>query len=232
MVLYASRLNRFEQDFLVEPIKLAQLVQQAISENRRLFIGNRLRPEFQIPKNLFIYSDEKWLTFVLNQLITNAVRYSAGKGKKVAFYAEHQGDKAFLEVRDEGIGIPKQDLHRVFEPYFTGQRGREFRESTGMGLYLVRRIWINWGIRWNWSQKKASERRCAFFFANPLRILRQSKACIMHLEHPLFPSARPFCAFTQKGLSCICRPVFHPLLPYKNVRIASSESMATNPAPG
>src|SRR5690606_17792249 len=60
-VLYASRLNRFEQDFLVEPIELAQLVQQAISENRRLFIGNRLRPEFQIPKNLFIYSDEKWL---------------------------------------------------------------------------------------------------------------------------------------------------------------------------
>jgi two-component system, OmpR family, sensor histidine kinase YxdK len=140
MVLYASRLNRFEQDFLVEPIKLAQLVQQAVSENRRLFIGNQVYPELLIPENLFVYSDEKWLLFVLNQLITNAVRYSAGKGKKVAFYAEDQGEKAFLEVRDEGIGIPKEDLHRVFEPYFTGQRGREFRESTGMGLFLVRKI--------------------------------------------------------------------------------------------
>lgn len=146
-VLYASRLNRFEQDFLVEPIKLAQLVKQVISENRRLFIGNRLYPELLVPENLFIYSDEKWLSFVLNQLITNAVRYSAGKGDKITFYAESQGEKAFLEVRDEGIGIPKQDLHRVFEPYFTGQRGREFHESTGMGLYLVRKICDQLGHR-------------------------------------------------------------------------------------
>ncbi|MGA8943233.1 MAG: sensor histidine kinase [Thermoactinomyces sp.] len=140
MVLYASRLNQFEHDFLVEPIRLSKLVQQVISENRRLFIGNRVYPDLLVPKDLLIYSDEKWLAFVLNQLITNAVRYSAGKGNRITFYAGSQGEKAFLEVRDQGIGIPAQDLRRVFEPYYTGQRGREFRESTGMGLYLVRKV--------------------------------------------------------------------------------------------
>lgn len=140
MVLYASRLNQFERDFLVEPIGLSQLVQQAVSENRRLFIGNHVYPDLHVPKDLFIYSDEKWLAFVLNQLITNAVRYSAGKGDKITFYAGSQGQKAFLEVRDQGIGIPGQDLRRVFEPYYTGHRGREFQESTGMGLYLVRKV--------------------------------------------------------------------------------------------
>ncbi len=140
MVLYASRLNQFEHDFLVEPIELSQLVQRVISENRRLFISNRIYPDLLVPKDLFIYSDEKWLTFVLSQLITNAVRYSAGKGDRITFYAESQGKMAFLEVRDQGIGIPDQDLRRVFEPYFTGHRGREFQESTGMGLYLVRKV--------------------------------------------------------------------------------------------
>lgn len=174
MVLYASRLNRFEQDFLVEPIELVQLVKQAVSENRRLLIGNRLYPELQVPKNLFIYSDEKWLLFVLNQLITNAVRYSSGKGNKIAFYADRQGEKAFLEIRDEGIGIPKQDLHRVFDPYFTGQRGREFQESTGMGLYLVRRICDQLGHRVELESEEGIGTTVRIFFANPRRISPKS----------------------------------------------------------
>lgn len=140
MVLYASRLDEFEHDFHVESIYLSQLVKKVIADNRRLFIRNHVYPDIQVPTDLIIYSDEKWLAFILSQLLTNAVRYSSGKGKKVTFKANWRGKKVILEVQDQGIGIPKQDLRRVCDPYFTGQHGREYQESTGMGLYLVREI--------------------------------------------------------------------------------------------
>lgn len=76
----------------------------------------------------------------MGQLVTNAVRYSAGSGSKVTFSAFPRGRQVVLEVRDRGVGIPAQDLSRVFDPYFTGENGRMFTESTGMGLYLVRQV--------------------------------------------------------------------------------------------
>ncbi|SFX07808.1 Signal transduction histidine kinase [Thermoactinomyces sp. DSM 45891] len=140
MVLYASRLDEFEHDFHVKPISLAPLVKKVIAENRRLFFRNKVYPDIQVPDDLTVYSDEKWLAFILNQLLTNAVRYSAGKGQKITFQGKQAGNYVALEVCDHGIGIPKQDLRRVFDPYFTGEHGREYQESTGMGLYLVREI--------------------------------------------------------------------------------------------
>lgn len=139
-VLYIARLDRFEQDFLIEPVVLRQLVQAVVSENKRMFIRNQVYPEVKVDERFTVESDEKWLSFVLNQLLTNAVRYSAGKSSKVAILAYSRGMDVVLEVRDNGIGIPPQDVHRVFQPYFTGENGRRYPESTGMGLYLVREI--------------------------------------------------------------------------------------------
>ncbi|UFJ43007.1 sensor histidine kinase [Brevibacillus humidisoli] len=139
-VLYLSRLDRFDRDFVIEPVSLRSLVQQVLSENKRLFIRNEVYPELRVDAQWLVASDEKWLSFVLNQLITNAVRYSAGKSRKVSFVAYRRGTSVALEVIDYGIGIPKQDLQRVFQPYFTGENGRKYTESTGMGLYLVREI--------------------------------------------------------------------------------------------
>ncbi len=139
-VLYIARLDRFEQDFLIEPVELRTLVQGVLSENKRLFIRNQVFPEWKMDEQWIVESDEKWLAFVLNQLVTNAVRYSAGKSQKVTFSAFTRGRNVVLEVRDYGIGIPHQDVQRVFQPYFTGENGRKYPESTGMGLYLVKEI--------------------------------------------------------------------------------------------
>ncbi|MCJ8010063.1 sensor histidine kinase [Lederbergia wuyishanensis] len=136
MVLYAARLETFEHDFQVGPVNLRKIAEQAVSENKRLFIKNRVYPEIQIDPNIFVDSDEKWLMFTLNQLITNAVKYSAGKSQKIFI----QGSQRCIEVRDNGIGIPKSDIKRVFNPFYTGENGRRYRESTGMGLYLVKEI--------------------------------------------------------------------------------------------
>jgi signal transduction histidine kinase len=140
-VLYTARLDTFEHDFYVEQLKLSDIVRSVTSEQKRLFIRKRVFPAMNIDSGLTITSDEKWLAFVLTQLITNALRYTVEEGGFVHFhgYAGEQG-KVTLEVRDEGVGIPSGDLPRVFDPYFTGVNGRSFQESTGMGLYLVKQI--------------------------------------------------------------------------------------------
>ncbi|MBS4201927.1 sensor histidine kinase [Bacillus sp. FJAT-49732] len=136
MVLYAARLEAFEHDFQVELVSLRKMTEQAISENKRLFIKNRVYPEIHIDQNILVDSDEKWLMFILNQLITNAVKYSTGISQKILI----KGSDRSLEVQDNGIGIPKSDIKRVFNPFYTGENGRLYRESTGMGLYLVKEV--------------------------------------------------------------------------------------------
>ncbi|MWC30828.1 sensor histidine kinase [Paenibacillus sp. MMS18-CY102] len=141
MVLYTARLERFEQDFAVEALGLREEVNKVIVERRKLFIRKGITPEFQIDSSLSIYSDSKWFRFMLDQIVTNAVNYSGGgSGKRVYLIAEDAGANILLHIRDEGIGIEPEDIGRVFNPYFTGERGRQYAESTGMGLYLVREI--------------------------------------------------------------------------------------------
>ncbi|SCW63463.1 Signal transduction histidine kinase [Paenibacillus tianmuensis] len=147
MVIYTSRLERFEQDFIVENVSLQKVVNQAVAENRRLFIRKGVTPNIQLIENWPVYSDRKWLQFMVGQILINAVNYTEGSGKNVYIHAYQQGDSIILEIRDEGIGITKEDLKRVFNPYYTGERGRQYHESTGMGLYLVREICNRLGHR-------------------------------------------------------------------------------------
>lgn len=147
MALYTSRLEQFEHDFHVAPAPLLDVVNEAVAEHRKLFIRKGVYPDIRIGEGLEVYTDKKWLIFVLGQLITNAVNYSAEAGDKVEFTAYVRGKKTVLDVRDYGIGILKEDIRRVFEPSYTGQRGRQYSESTGMGLYLVREVCSRLGHR-------------------------------------------------------------------------------------
>lgn len=140
MVIYTARLERFEQDFTVEPVLLRNAANEAVAGNRKLFIRKGVVPEFQIDEKLMIYTDAKWFRFMLDQILTNAVHYSSGFGKKVLLDATSSEETVTLRICDQGIGIAREDIGRVFHPYFTGERGRQYHESTGMGLYLVREI--------------------------------------------------------------------------------------------
>ncbi|MGG1575305.1 sensor histidine kinase [Fictibacillus sp. NRS-1165] len=147
MVLYTSRLDTFDRDFYAERLDLSLLVKKAASSQKRLFIRNRVYPELMIEQGLTVTTDDKWFSFVLNQLVTNAVRYTQTPGEKVTFRSFRQDGRTGIEVIDRGVGIPKSDLPRVFDPYFTGENGRSFQESTGMGLYLARQICEKLGHR-------------------------------------------------------------------------------------
>ncbi|MGO4531101.1 sensor histidine kinase [Paenibacillus sp. 2TAF8] len=139
-VLHAARLETFEVDFQVAMVQLKRVVQKTVNEHKRLFIVNKLYPQVQIEDKLKVPTDEKWIGFVLTQLLSNAIKYSAGCGRNVTIRAWQQDTKTVLEVADEGRGIPAADLKRVTRPFYTGENGREFRESTGMGLYLAQEV--------------------------------------------------------------------------------------------
>ncbi|GHO68783.1 sensor histidine kinase [Ktedonobacter sp. SOSP1-52] len=137
MVLYAARLDTFEHDFRVEAVALRKTINDVIQQNKRLFIRNHVYPEVHIAPDILVLSDAKWLAFIFDQIIVNAIKYSANTQAKVSVSAQTYDDRVEVEVRDHGIGIPPQDLPRIFEAYFTGENGRTHRQSTGMGLYLA-----------------------------------------------------------------------------------------------
>jgi two-component system, OmpR family, sensor histidine kinase YxdK len=140
LVLMNARLENFENDLQIEQVNLKEIMTSVINENKRLFITNRVYPQVQIDDELIVMSDPKWLKFVLNQFITNAVKYTFEPNKKITLQTEQDEYDIILNVIDEGIGIPKSDLSRVTKAFFTGENGRKSGESTGMGLYLAQEI--------------------------------------------------------------------------------------------
>jgi len=140
MAMNMARLGSFQHDFTVERVSLHALVSGVINEQKRYFIRKKVYPEVKVDPDISVRSDRKWLKFIIEQLLVNAIKYTEGESKKVIVSAYENGQGKVLEVKDQGVGIPSHDIRRVFEPFYTGENGRKFGESTGMGLYLVHEV--------------------------------------------------------------------------------------------
>ena len=136
--LYYARSEHTEKDYSVREMALSNVVHQAIADNKYLLLQNGIHLEVEEMQDT-VYSDEKWVRFILNQLIANAVKYRSEQ-PILHFSASRQQDQVVLVVEDNGIGIPSADLPRIFEKGFTGQNGRTVQQSTGIGLYLCKRL--------------------------------------------------------------------------------------------
>ncbi|MDP4091366.1 MAG: sensor histidine kinase [Bacillota bacterium] len=141
--LQLLRLEDFSGDYLPEKLDLGTEVKRVINRRKNHFIHSGVFPRLEAPEEpVWVLSDAKWNEVILDQLLSNAIKYS-GKGenpKKVYITIERHEDEVLLRIRDEGIGIPEYDLHRVFEAFFTGENGRSYSSATGIGLYLCRAI--------------------------------------------------------------------------------------------
>lgn len=143
MALYTLRANDFELDFIVEEVSLFETVRNVINENKNAFIVNSIYPKMIIPEDVMVKSDGKWIKFIINQIISNSIKYSKVKdieNKTVSITSSEDEKAIILSIQDMGVGIPQEDLDRVFDPFFTGKNGRKYFESTGMGLYLSKYI--------------------------------------------------------------------------------------------
>ncbi len=150
--LYNQRINDFESDFKIGNINLSSIIGEVIQENKNTFIINRIYPKVEIDEDIYINSDEKWIKFTLSQIIQNALKYTKVKNidnKMIEIYTEKKGDNVILHIKDNGVGIAKKDLNRLYNPFFTGENGRKYSESTGMGLYLVNIVLNKLGHRLN-----------------------------------------------------------------------------------
>lgn len=145
MVLHMARVRTIEHDFHIQRLSLMEMLQDVIKENRRLFIRQEIYPRIKETNDYIVETDEKWFQFILTQLIQNAVKYSVAYGKYIDIGLGEVDGRSMVEIRDEGVGIPKEDLKRIFNPFFTGENGRTFRESTGIGLYLVKEVLTHLG---------------------------------------------------------------------------------------
>ena len=138
-VLYYSRSNNVSKDYLIKEVSLADLVKSVIRKNSRDFIRKGITIDIEQVKGT-VYSDAKWLEFILNQLIGNAIKYNRERDGKVTINTIRNENNIVLTIEDNGIGIIDKDINRVFEKGFTGENGRKFGGSTGIGLYLCKKL--------------------------------------------------------------------------------------------
>lgn len=137
--LYYARSSAVEQDYFVRETTLEEPVKAVLRRHARQFIAQRVAVSLS-GLELTVFTDRKWLEFILTQILTNAVKYRRDDEATLRIWAETQADGVILCVEDNGIGIPQADLGRVFEKGFTGANGRRYERSTGMGLFLARKL--------------------------------------------------------------------------------------------
>lgn len=140
MVLAFLRLDSEETDYVIRPCALDDVLKPSLRKFAPEFIGRHLSLTYD-PPGVTVVTDEKWLSFVIEQLISNALKYTREGGVTIGMADTHT-----LAIRDTGIGIAPEDLPRVFDKGYTGSNGRTDRAATGLGLYLCRRVCRNLGI--------------------------------------------------------------------------------------
>lgn len=136
--LYYARAGSVEKDFIIEAVDLNEIVKKTISKYRTLLIRNGMQIEVE-PLPAEVYTDGKWVEFMIGQIVANAVRYRSDN-PRIRFHSERLGGQIRLSVTDNGIGIPPHELVRIFERGFTGTNGRKEGGSTGMGLYICKKL--------------------------------------------------------------------------------------------
>lgn len=144
-VLYYARSSDVSKDYIIREFSLRDVVMKAVKNNSRDFINRNIKLNInKIEGNIF--SDAKWIEFIINQIIINAIKFSIPNKGEISISSKVNENNIVLTIKDNGVGINEKDIDRVFEKGFTGENGRNFGKSTGMGLYLCKKLCDKLGI--------------------------------------------------------------------------------------
>ncbi|ADL53828.1 sensor histidine kinase [Clostridium cellulovorans] len=139
-VLYYSRSDGFSKDYIISEESIKKLVNESIKKHSLIFIRKQISFINDIDSSFYIDTDKKWLIFIINQLISNSLKYTENKGCIKAIAYEYDNEKV-LSIVDSGIGIKQEDIKRIFTKAFTGDNGRNIdTKATGFGLYLSQKL--------------------------------------------------------------------------------------------
>ncbi len=163
--LFYARSNAVEKDYIINKTNLKEIVNGAILKNKTTLLNEKVSIELTNLKSEEVYTDSKWAIFIVNQIIQNAIKYSKKEDKRIEISSKEKSDKVILYIKDNGIGIRKGEITRVFERGFTGENGRIIgQKSTGIGLYLCKKLCnkLGLGIELNSEKGEGTEVRIIF----------------------------------------------------------------------
>lgn len=138
-ILNIYKLDDFKNDFVSEKVFLKNVCKDSINDLKDYFISSQIYPKLDIEDDIYVYSDSKWLKLIIHQILTNAIKYS-NSNQSVNVTAKKTGDRVYLSIIDYGIGIEKADLKNIFELFYIGKNGRNNADSSGIGLYIVKKV--------------------------------------------------------------------------------------------
>lgn len=140
LALYYARSEQIYRDYLIQKLNVRKVLLKVVNKNRTVIMNSSVAIDLDCDEALYAYGDEKWLVFMLTQVLLNAIKYKAEADAKVVMRAKRNNKKIVLNIIDNGKGIKKEELPRIFDKGFTGSNGRDNEKSTGMGLYLVHKL--------------------------------------------------------------------------------------------
>ena len=139
-VLYYVRSENAEKDYLIKEIELNKVISNVAIKNKDILLENNIDFEVEVG-NKKVLTDSKWLEFIVNQIVSNSMKYIRnGVEHLIRITAEENSKNIILKIYDNGIGISKADIPKVFDKTFTGNNGRKIETSTGMGLYISKQL--------------------------------------------------------------------------------------------
>lgn len=137
-ILYYIRADVSDKDYLLKKVSLEEIINQIIVKNKEFLIARKIKIKKENLEKTVV-TDSKWMEFIINQILNNSIKYSKDN-PIISFYTREDDESVILVIEDNGIGIEPSDIDRVFDKTFTGINGRTGRKSTGMGLYLCRKL--------------------------------------------------------------------------------------------
>lgn len=143
-ILFYARSSSLEKDYIIQSVDLEKVVRTSVKYLSTQFISKKIGLNLEL-ENTIVYSDPKWLEYIFKQILENALKYS-DEGKAITIRSAVHNQSVQVDIIDEGIGISESDIKRVFDRGFTGQIGRNSRQATGFGLYLVKTLSERLGI--------------------------------------------------------------------------------------
>ena len=145
--LFYARSSNVEKDFFIKETELPEVIKGVISKRRKTLIPMHASIDMgDLQGEKKVLSDGKWLSFIISQIVDNSIKYaSPDRNLKLSFYMSEEDGRDVLNISDNGVGIKSAEVARTFDKGFTGSNGRTGRASTGIGLYLCRKLCIRLG---------------------------------------------------------------------------------------
>ena len=162
--LFYARSNTVEKDYYIRKVVLKEIVNESIKKNKGSLIQEKISIDIH-DLEIEVNTDNKWIVFILNQIIQNSIKYRKKENSVIEIYANQGKENVILYIKDNGIGIKQGEITRVFEKGFTGTNGRlSNKKSTGIGLYLCKKLCnkLGIGIELNSVQNEGTEVKLVF----------------------------------------------------------------------